>query len=177
MTNKKDTTMPMFHFPLHLIFLIFCFFFSSCGYHMVGSKHLHFASVTIKPVQNRTYEPKLEENMHRALSEKFISQGIKVLAKNGEITIETVIKTFELGSIAAIDENVQEQSVTMRVDVRILEKERVIEFVAMESPIRITFQTTGSVSESVIRKERAIDKASSEIAKEIVGTMVLRYAE
>ncbi|MCK5139937.1 MAG: hypothetical protein KAQ85_08855, partial [Thermodesulfovibrionia bacterium] len=84
---------------------------------------------------------------------------------------------FELGSIAAIDENVQEQSVTMRVDVKILDKERVIEFVAMESPIRITFQSTGTVSDSVIHKERAIDKACREIAGEIVGKMVLRYAE
>jgi hypothetical protein len=143
----------------------------------VGSKHLHFKSVTIKPVENKTYEPKLEESLHRALSEEFISQGIKVVAYDGDISIETKINTFELGSIAAIDENVQEQSVTMRVDVKILDKERVIEFVAMESPIRITFQSTGTVSDSVIHKERAIDKACSEIAEEIVGKMVLRYAE
>ncbi|MCK5286306.1 MAG: hypothetical protein KAJ59_00700, partial [Thermodesulfovibrionia bacterium] len=152
-------------------------FFSSCGYHMVGSKHLDFKSVTIKPVENKTYEPKLEESLHRALSEEFISQGIKVVAYDGDISIETKINTFELGSIAAIDENVQEQSVTMRVDVKILDKERVIEFVAMESPIRITFQSTGTVSDSVINKERAIDKACREIAGEIVGKMVLRYAE
>jgi hypothetical protein len=143
----------------------------------VGSKHLHFKSVTIKPVENKTYEPKLEESLHRALSEEFISQGIKVVAYDGDITIETKINTFELGSIAAIDENVQEQSVTMRVDVKILDKERVIEFVAMESPIRVTFQSTGTVSDSVIHKERAIEKACSEIAGEIVGKMVLRYAE
>ncbi|MCK5511429.1 MAG: hypothetical protein KAI96_01395 [Thermodesulfovibrionia bacterium] len=144
---------------------------------MVGSKHLDFKSVTIKPVENKTYEPKLEESLHRALSEEFISQGIKVVAYDGDISIETKINTFELGSIAAIDENVQEQSVTMRVDVKILDKERVIEFVAMESPIRITFQSTGTVSDSVINKERAIDKACREIAGEIVGKMVLRYAE
>jgi hypothetical protein len=143
----------------------------------VGSKHLHFKSVTIKPVENKTYEPKLEESLHRALSEEFISQGIKVVAYDGDISIETKINIFELGSIAAIDENVQEQSITMRVDVKILDEERVIEFVAMESPIRIIFQSTGTVSDSVIHKERAIDKACSEIAGEIVGKMVLRYAE
>ena len=177
MTDTEYTTRPMFRFMLRLFFLIMYVFFSSCGYHMVGSKHLDFKSVTIKPVENKTYEPKLEESLHRALSEEFISQGIKVVAYDGDISIETKINTFELGSIAAIDENVQEQSVTMRVDVKILDKERVIEFVAMESPIRITFQSTGTVSDSVIHKERAIDKACREIAGEIVGKMVLRYAE
>jgi hypothetical protein len=144
---------------------------------MVGSKHLHFDSVTINPVQNHTYEPKLEESLHKALSEEFISQGIKVLADNGDVIIGTVIKTFQLGSLASIDEDVQEQSIVMRVDVKIIDKERVIEFVSMESPIKITFQSTGTVVDSVIQKEQAIDKASREIAGEIVGKIILRYAE
>jgi hypothetical protein len=95
---------------------------------------------------------------------------------NGDINIETTITFFELGSIAVVNENVQEQTITMRVDVKIIDKERVIEFNSMESPIRITFQSTGTVSNSVMQKERAIDKACREIASEIVGKMILRYA-
>ncbi len=144
---------------------------------MVGSRHLPFSSVTIKPIQNKTYEPRLEEKLHKALSEEFISQGINVIVSNGDVTIETTITIFALGAIAAINENVQEQTITMRADVKIIDKERVIEFNSMESPIRITFQTAGTVTDSVMQKERAIEKACREIASEIVGKMVLRYAE
>lgn len=167
-----------------LPFTVYCSLFTAvllvtvfgCGYQMVGSKRLPFNSVIIKPVQNKTYEPKLEERLHKALSEEFISQGINVMTVNGDITIETTITFFELGSIAVVNENVQEQTITMRVDVKIIDKERVIEFNSMESPIRITFQSTGTVSDSVMQKERAIDKACREIASEIVGKMILRYA-
>ena len=144
---------------------------------MVCSKHLPFSSVTIKPIQNNTYEPKLEDKLHKSLSEEFISQGINVLTSNGDVNIGATITTFELGSIAAINENVQEQTITMKVDVKIIDRERVIEFSSMESPIKITFQTAGTVTDSVMLKERAIEKACREIANEIVGKMVLRYAE
>ena len=160
----------------YFLLLTSCFLLFACGYQMVGSKRLPFNSATIKPVQNKTYEPKLEERLHRALSEEFISQGINVMTVNGDINIETTITFFELGSIAVVNENVQEQTITMRVDVKIIDKERVIEFNSMESPIRITFQSTGTVSSSVMQKERAIDKACREIASEIVGKMILRYA-
>jgi len=151
--------------------------FSGCGYHIVGSRHLPFSSVTIKPVQNKTYEPKLEERLHNALAEAFLSQGIKVTTANGDIAIETTITTFKLGAIAYIDERVQEQTIIMRVDTKVIDKERVFEFPSMESPIKITFQTSGTISDSVIQKERAIDKACNEIAGELVGKIILRYAE
>ena len=175
---KKIFSLVPFVFTVHcsLFTAVLLFTVFGCGYQIVGSKHLPFNSVTIKPVQNKTYEPKLEERLHKALSEEFISQGINVMTVNGDISIETTITIFELGSIAAVNENVQEQTITMRVDVKIIDKERVIEFNSMESPIRITFQSTGTVSDSVMQKERAIDKACREIAGEIVGKMILRYA-
>ncbi len=177
MKNKKYKVKNFSCFVFYLLLLTYYFLLSSCGYQMVGSRHLPFNSVTIKPIQNKTYEPRLEEKLHKALSEEFISQGINVITSNGDVTIETRITIFELGAIAAINESVREQTITMKVDVKIIDKERVIEFNSMESPIKITFQTAGTVTDSVIQKERAIEKACREIASEIVGKMVLRYAE
>lgn len=64
----------------------------------------------------------------------------------------------------------------MNVDIRVTDKERVTDFPSMSSPIKITFQSTGTVSDSVAQKERATDKACREIAGEIVGKIILRYA-
>ncbi len=159
------------------LFLISYFLIYSCGYHIIGSKSLPFESITIRPINNKTYEPKLEERLHNALSKEFIAQGIKVIAINGDVDIEAAITTFELTPIASIDERVQEQEINMKVHVRVIDKDRVSEFRSMESPIRITFRTTGTVSESVIQKEKAIDKASSEIAREIISKIIIRYAK
>jgi len=160
-----------------LFFTLFLFVHYSCGYSIIGSKYLPFDSVTIKPVSNSTYEPLLEESLHNALSREFIVQGIDLVTADGDIDIETVITNFELSAIGAVDERVKEQTIVMIVDFRIIEDGKVTEFKRLSSPIRITFQSEGSVTEAVANKERAIDKTSSEIAKELVSKIVLKYAK
>ncbi len=152
-------------------------FASSCGYHLVGSRVLPFSSVAIRPVENATYEPGLEERMHRALSNEFINQGIEVKAAGGDVDLETRITTFALGAIGAVDETVKEQEIEMYVDFKVLNKGNVTELSAMQSPIKITFQTTGTVSQSVAFKERATDKACSEIARELISKIIMEHAQ
>ena len=150
---------------------------SSCGYHMVGSRFLPFDSINIRHIDNRTYEPRLEEKLHNALSEEFISQGIKAEGVSADITLEASITRFELGAIGAVDESVREQEIIMLVDIKVMDKEDVIEFKSMGSPILITFQTTGTVPQTVDLRDRATIKASREIARDIVGRIIMNYAK
>ncbi len=149
----------------------------SCGYKMVGSRYLPFESITIKPVQNRTYEPRLEERLHNALSTEFIRQGIEVTTDGGDVVLDTTATNFQLGAIAAIDEIVKEQEIILYVDIRLTDAGKVTSFNSMRSPIKITFQSTSTVSQSVAEKQTATDKACSEIAKEIVSRIIVQYAK
>ncbi len=159
------------------VILMFALVVTSCGYSLVGSNPLPFQSIAIKHIQNDTYEPRLEERLHNALSTEFIHQGIEVTAGGGGVELQATVTTFMLGAIAAIDEIIKEQEITMQVDIKIIENDRTMEFKSMVSPIRITFQSTGTVSDSVAEKERATDKACREIAKEIVSRIIVQYAK
>lgn len=160
-----------------LILVIFISSLISCGYHMTGSRILPFHSITIKPVKNNTYEPGLEERLHNALSNEFINQGIEVKSSGGDVELETTVKIFQLGAVGAVDEIVKEQELFMQVHITLKDKDRVIDFKSMQSPLKITFESTGTVSETVARKDRATDKASKEIAREIVSQIIIRYAK
>jgi hypothetical protein len=178
MRIPEDQKKSCQRFVVCLAVFVFCLtLLFSCGYRIVGSKYLPFDSVTIRPVKNRTYEPRLEERLHNALSKEFVLQNIKIAPADGDIDLETVIKTFELVTIAAVDEKVKEQAIVMHVDVRIIDNGKVTEFRSMKSPIKITFQATGTVSEAVAQKEGAIDKTCAEIAKEIVSKVIIKYAK
>jgi len=170
----------------YLLFTVYCLLFtaSGCGYQLIGSKSLPFDSITIKHVKNKTYEPRLEDRLHNALSKEFIAQGINVVRGGADVELTATITRFELSAIAIIEENVQEQSIIMQVDIRIVDKgsgttrtEKVTEFSSMESPIKITFQSTGSISDAVAQKEKAADKACTEIAREIIGKIIIKYAQ
>ncbi len=172
--RQHDCSVQLF---LKGMIVVLVLFLSSCGYRFVGSTLLDFDSIKITHVENKTYEPRLEDKLHLALSKEFINLGIAVNAGDSEVVLEATVTDFELGAIAAIDEIVKEQELIMKTDIRILKNGNVTEFKGMQSPIKITFQTTGTVSEAAARKDAAIDKACSEIAKEIVGRITLLYAK
>ena len=161
------------------LLLVTCYLLllSSCGYHMVGSRFLPFDSIYIKHIDNRTYEPRLEEKLHNALSEEFINQGIKAEGPSADITLDVAITRFELGAIGAVDESVREQQIIMLVDIKVIDKGDVIEYHSMGSPVPITFQTTGTVPQTVDLRDRATIKASKEIAKDIVSRIIMNYAK
>jgi len=164
---------------LTFYFLLLTSYFSlfSCGYQLIGAGRLPFHSVTIMPVKNNTHEPNLEEKLHIALSKEFIARDIEVVAHGGDIELTATVTTFELSPIAAREEMVQEQAITMRADIRIVNKGRVIEFSSIESPMKITFQAVGSVREAAIEKEKAAEKACAEIAKELLSRLIIRYVK
>ncbi len=161
------------------LLLVTCYvlLLSSCGYNMVGSRFLPFDSINIKHIDNRTYEPRLEEKLHNALSEEFINQGIKAEGPSADITLDAAITRFELGAIGAVDESVREQKIIMLVDIKVIDRGDVIEFKSIGSPVLITFQTTGTVPQTVDLRDRATIKASREIAKDIVSRIIMNYAK
>lgn len=164
-------------FRLLFITLIAASILTSCGYHMTGSKLLPFNSITIRPVLNKTYEPRLEERLHNALSNEFINQGIEVKISGGDVELQATVTSFLLGAVGAVDETVKEQEIIMQADIILTDKDRVTEFKTMQSPIKITFESVGNISESVANKELSTDKASREIAREIIGQIIMRYAK
>jgi len=160
-----------------LVLLLAAFFNSSCGYRIVGSEFLTFQSVTIASVKNQTYEPKLEERLHIALSREFIRQGIEVKIKDGDVDLEATVTLFQLGAVGAVDEIIREQEIILEADIKVDDQGKIAMFKSMRSPLKITFQSTGSVNEAAARKDIATEKACSEIAKEIVGQLIVRYAK
>ena len=172
--NRKSRKLFVVNFLLLTSLFILV---SSCGYHMVGSRFLPFDSINIKHVDNRTYEPRLEDKLHNALSEEFINQGIKVEGPSADITLEAAITRFELGAIGVVDESIREQEIIMLVDIKVIDKGNVIEFKSMGSPILITFQTTGTVPQTIFLEDRATIKASREIAKDVVSRIIINYAK
>jgi len=172
--RQQDHSAQLF---LKGMIVVLALFLSSCGYRVVGSTLLDFDSINIKHVENKTYEPRLEDRMHLALSKEFTNQGIAVNSADAEVTLEATVIGFELGAIGAVNDIIKEQELVMEVDIRIVDKGNIITLNSMRSPIKITFQVAGTVSESVAHKETAIDKACSEIAKEIIGRIILLYAK
>lgn len=160
------------------------FFFGlivSCGYHFVGSEPMPFESITIAPVINRTYEPRLEETLHRALSEAFIEQGVQVVGRGGDYHLSSLIREFKTITESevqsdALDRGVPvEQSVTMNVNFILTGIEKKVRYGGIDNPYKFNYDATGSVQSAVTLKEADIRRVCREIALELITRIMLEH--
>ncbi len=51
---------------------------SGCGYTIHTKASLPFEDIQIGTIENKTYEPKLQDRLNKSLTEEFLKQGIAV---------------------------------------------------------------------------------------------------
>jgi outer membrane lipopolysaccharide assembly protein LptE/RlpB len=152
---------------------------ASCGYQFVGSAPLPFESITIDPVVNKTYEPRLEEVLHRALSEAFIEQGIQVVDEGGDYNLHSVIKEFRTISESEFRSDeiergvVVEQRVTMFVNFILTGDGTRERYSRMENPYKFTHDASGSVQSTITQREADIRRVCREIALDLITRITL----
>jgi hypothetical protein len=138
-----------------------------------------FESITIDPVINRTYEPRLEEFLHRALSEAFIEQGIQVVDQGGDYHLSSFIKEFRTISESEFRSDevergvVVEQRVTMFVNFILTGDGKRDRYTRIENPYKFTHDATGSVQSAIVRREADIKRVCREIALDLITRIVL----
>ena len=81
--QQEDTTAKTFSLTAALLGcwatgLILLFTLSGCGYTLQGRDTLPFTSVKIGRIENRTFEPKLEDKFQKALADELIRNGIMI---------------------------------------------------------------------------------------------------
>lgn len=191
-SEKKRNSGYVFSVKLILLVLSYLVLFYSCGYRFVGSSTMPFNSITIDPVVNKTYEPRLEEILHHALSDEFIAQGIQVMAYGGDYRLQSTITNYQVSPVAEFDKSVKEQRITMWVDFTLSNAEVVNKFKNIKSPYQFTSQTTNvardtnpktlnddererrEVQDTAIRKEIDTIRVSREIARELIVRIIAK---
>ena len=171
----------MFYKILCLYYVIFFWLIASCGYKFVGSEPLPFESITIEPVINRTYEPRLEEILHRALSEAFIEQGIQVVDQGGDYHLSSFIKEFRTITESefrsdTLDRSVPvEQNVNMYVNFIITGNDKKMKYSRIDNPYKFNYDASGSVQSAVNLKDANIRRVCREISLDLITRLMLEY--
>jgi len=159
------------HYSLFTVLLLFTFHFSlftliGCGYKLQGRESLPFQSVKIGKIENRTYEPKLEDKLKKALSDEFIRNGI-MISGNADHVISGVIEGFELKPLSEKEGLAAEYEVIMKGKFFLTSPEGKVTQLRNSPVFIVSFYSTGSIQDIMASKESAITAALTSIASEI----------
>lgn len=143
-----------------------------CGYTIHGKTSLPFDSIQIGKIENKTFEPKLQDKLYKALTEEFLKQGVAV-HQGAQYTISGVINLFELKILSEKGGTAVEYEVSMKGDFRLVEPSgQMKDFRGIGSPFIVSFQGSGSMEDVIALKERASEKAVRDMAMELVAILI-----
>lgn len=164
------------HYPAQLIVwvsLVSGLLLSGCGYSIYGHSELPFTAIQIRTIENKTLEPKLQDKLHKALTEEFMRNGIMV-SPVADTKLSAVIHTFDMTVLSERQEITIEYSVVIRADFTLEDKEGKKELKNIDSPFIVSFASSEDLSTLLAKKELAEERALKDVAMRIVGALIYK---
>ncbi len=145
-----------------------------CGYTIHGKALLPFDSIQIGKIENTTLEPKLQDRLHKALTEEFLKQGIEV-NPNAGYKLSGTIYQYELVILSEKADIAAEYEVIINGDFRLIDPSgNIKEFKKIGSPFIVSFQSSNMLEDVLASKELASEKAIKDMAMEIVAVLIYK---
>lgn len=145
-----------------------------CGYRFHGKESLQFTSVKIGKIENRTYEPKLEDKFQRALADELLKNGI-MISETAEHSINGTIDYFELKPLAEKDGLTVEYEVIIRGRFSLKLPDGNVKQLQSRGAFIVSFYNEGELQSVMASKEIAIEKALQDLSSEIRAGIIYQY--
>lgn len=160
--------------PAGLILAVFILFLSGCGYSIHPQSSLSVSEVHIAPVDNKTREPKLQDKLHRALTEEFMKQGVRV-SPAAEYTLAVSVTKFDMISLSEKEGITVDFRVAVNADFRLLDRSgKVVETRTVSSPFIVSVTAAQNLGTLFALRDVAEEQAMRDIAMEIVGALIFK---
>lgn len=152
--------------------LLILMILSGCGYGLHRHGELPFSEIAIGRIENRTLEPKLQDKLHRALTEEFAKHGVSVTPR-AERTLSGTIFRYELNTLSERDEFTAEYRVIVSADFQFRDadgKTRTLKKIG--SPFIVSFRGGGEFGELLGARDVAEERAMRDVAMHLVGSLI-----
>lgn len=144
---------------------------SGCGYTLHGKASLPFSSITIGRIINKTFEPGLEDRLQLALVDELMKDGFSIDG-SGQNRIEGAVNAFELRTLSIKSGVAVEYEVIVRGDFRLTEASGKTRALRNNGVYIVSFLSTDSLQGVMAMKEKAIEKALSDLSSEIAASVM-----
>lgn len=174
--QQEDTTAKTFSLTAALLGywatgLILLFTLSGCGYTLQGRDTLPLTSVKIGRIENRTFEPKLEDKFQKALADELIRNGIMISKSAGHI-ISGTINDFSLKPLSEKEGVASEYEVIIKANFFLTFPDGKVKELRNKGVFTVSFSGSGNIENIVAAKEQAAETAMRNLASEIRAGIV-----
>lgn len=166
--QRREKTLFSYSWACGILFVI-CL--SGCGYSLQGRTDLPFLSISLGKIENRTYEPRIEDRLQVALAEELMKSGFVIDADSG-YGIGGVINTFVLKALSEKSGTAVQYEVEIRGAFRLYEPSGASRPLAGGGAFIVSFQSADKIEDVKAREERATEKALKDLSSELVASLL-----
>lgn len=154
-----------------LSFIVCCLIFTGCGYTIHGRAALPFQSVDISKIINKTFEPKLEDRMQRALAAELMKNGFTI-DRGSDYKISGVISSFALSTLSEKSGVAVEYEVIIKGDFKLIAPSGKSRELRNHGVFIVSFPSSEALQNVIARKELATERALNDLSSEIVASIM-----
>lgn len=159
-----------------LLFTVYCLLFtlSGCGYTIQTKTDLPFDTIAVGKLENRTFEPKLQDRFIRSLAETFAEYGFKV-NPSAQYRLEGEITRFQLEPLVEQSLVATQYKVVIKASFRLIDTAsgKSTPLVA-ESPFITYFSSAERLENVLAQKELSTVNALKNLSQEVVRAIIYK---
>lgn len=155
-----------------LVMTLSLIFLTHCGYGLHRHAQLPFEEIQVGEIENRTYEPKLQDILNRALTDELQKQGIQV-RPSARFVLSGSVKSFSMVGVAEKGDIITEYQMHILADFTLKDKQGTAkEFRNIAPPFIVNVTGSGNFGTLLANKEIAEEQAMKDLASQIVGMLM-----
>ncbi len=160
---------------LPFFFIILLSILTSCGYSIHKKEHLPFTKISIGKIENKTFEPGLQDKLYRSLTDAFIQYGFEINSTFNH-RIEGEITKFEIKTLSEKGLLTTEYQIIIFCSFRLLDTDtgKIFTIDNISEPFMNYFVSTGRLEYVLGIKELAIEESLKELSREIVRLILIQ---
>lgn len=168
---KNSIQNSKFFINFALLIFNFAFLLAGCGYTLQGRDTLPFTSVKIGRIENKTFEPKLEDKFQKALADELIRNGI-MISNSAKHIINGTIDDLQLKPLAEKEGVASEYQVIIKARFFLTSPDGKVKELRNSGVFTVSFSGSGNIESLVAAKEQAAETAMRNLASEIRAGIV-----
>lgn len=160
------------------LLLTLVFLLSGCGYSVQKKTDLPFSEIYISKLNNNTFEPKLQDKLHRALAETFSQYGFEI-SRSSRYRLEGDITKFEIKTLSEKDLITTEYQILLFCNFRLIDTQtgNVTKIEGITEPFVNYFIAKGRLENVLAQKEIATENSLRELSKELIRYIIYKTAQ
>lgn len=174
MNNRDQYLLKNYYLPVSL-FLVLVFLLSGCGYAIQKKADLPFTEIYIGKLNNNTFEPKLQDKLHRTLAEGFSQYGFQV-SPSSRYRLEGDITKFEIKTLSEKDLITTEYQIILFCNFRLINDETgsITKIDGITEPFVNYFIAKGRLENVLAQKEMALESSLRELSRELIRHIIYK---